>query len=470
MRLPLHRLDRLYLPMVLLPIALVASLCIIAAVNWRSNRATVARSVEQIVPGAGGTPATAFTTWYEDQTSKRHTLELKQVAAAADDWYFDMRDAIEGNEHHAARAIYTPGTTEKESHEFVRVCAERGKPIYERLKVLAEQQNEVTWMPLVYMPSGELMTQMTNSGLLQVPQTEFLDAYHQGDSERAMETLEVLAKLASGETNGTGFGAYGFSAILTIMIRDSLSGEFWSAEELARIQELLSQQDEVAAYWDFAAPINFLIVMPGFVDRQYSDLVYQQRFAYRSSKNRKIASWSTIAPSELRDTAVALEAIHKIPDVGTRHHHHAITTMVASLGRSGEIRFQPDTWLKVPFMKAAVGNGMVASLQGLSQSMAISSNDIRWTRCAVAIKQFQLETGRLPVTLGELKQSRVDPSMRFDVDVDGEPYDYLILPESVDGKPVAKLWNHHQMPGYGIDGPPENTQVGLVFTSSTEIQ
>ncbi len=452
--------DYFYQAIAWLPPLGVAAMFTAAALTWHTNQESLVESTTKIHSNAMENDETIFADWYDSRTSKKHTLELKMLGAAADAWFGDVVESFpdEKDSHYFFAGANLD--KHKDKADFIPHHALQAAPLLHRLKAFAETDDAAVWIPMSL--DERMLPEPISQNLMQVLQFEFLDAVLSDQPPRAIDAIRLCYRVDT----KINLGRSGFSMLAQTLVRNSLSQDIWSESELAILQELCSGDGDESSLWRDQITAEFLIALPilsgaGHRGKQFEKL----RFGRSTPRGpEKLASVSSIAPSEVGDAAAALAQIQSTGGVGTWNHYSQVAGITSQLRHRQGKEFQLDHWLKVPFMKGAWISGLVAYQQHSAQNFLTIANTQRWTRCAIALKQFRLRFGRWPSDLSEL--SEVDLPASDTVDYLGDKFFYRIEDDAT----VAQLWCQSKTPPIVGGQFSRGTQSGLIWTDFVEIR
>jgi len=196
-------------------------------------------------------------------------------------------------------------------------------------------------------------------------------------------------------------------------IRNSLSDGVWSEAELMELQQLLTPEQDWQQIWDRQVTFDALIVTPWL------------QFPWRHERFAQI-SWvgngtndglhnvnhSTWVPSDSLDVVMKYVGAKEIAaEPGTTAFRDAANSLFVSrltnpynIPPSGS-SFWLDQWLKLPYMPSSYLDSNIGSnLSTDAQILLSTAVDCRFTRTAIAVKQYQVKFDKWPESLEHLKE------------------------------------------------------------------
>ncbi|TWU09865.1 hypothetical protein [Allorhodopirellula heiligendammensis] len=247
---------------------------------------------------------------------------------------------------------------------------------------------------------------------------EFAYAYHRGDSELAIELIELYVNF--------------YRRIMGVekmgppqeLIHRSLESDFWQADDLRRLRKLLNDRVDGEKSWH------------AVLDRELVELLEDVRMV-----NEGDEVGSDVLPFGVPSTRVAsllrsYADLEKLQGAGTRQHVQSVSAIDArnnrERGRAAVESLAAVPWSTFDF------NTHFRRMEGNAASIATQLMSQRRLLVAIAIKQFQLQAGRWPTSLSEL--ATVGLTSRDWEMVDGIDFGYRV---DADGE-TARVWRFTQ--------------------------
>ncbi|MFK8110950.1 MAG: hypothetical protein AB8B91_02045 [Rubripirellula sp.] len=424
--------DLASLSIVGVPLSALALMGIWSMVSWWQQSLLLSASERTVVAEALSVDELAVTTWYDRRGSKQQTADLNRLVQAKtaliDEAYLLLPDSAKQLDE--VLTFHNPS-----SSPLIEQVAARAKPVIAELQSLTKSGDRA-WLPIVFQgTSTELTWAMHSDGLRQLTQIEFLDAYNKKESRRAIDALALMVRLF-GPDNQPSFTAdewvrvSGYQNACNLVL-DSLENPQWSLEELDEIQQLFSEPIDRQKHWQDIVRGNLLMAYPWTLNR---NSWREGRYSGRMSGAKHQLSLMFLclhhaAPSEARASAEIRAQMIATPGAGTQPHTTEIDRL--SLGRAD---WSADQWIQFPISNDMYWQMMPQYFGGTAYRMLADANRQRWTRCAVAIKQFKEKNERYPQSLDELRS--IGFPRDATLDFNGRPFRY----RTFSGK-AAELWN-----------------------------
>ncbi len=281
--------------------------------------------------------------------------------------------------------------------ELIHHFAVEAKPIVSRIKRFAEAES-TNWSPFVFQGLDTLLPEVQETNLLsQILQLEFVDAFAYDESERALEALRLMGRLFGPQRKSlclidevvrlTNYGR------MEASIRQSLAYDLWTPAQLESLQQLVSVKVDWSERWRDINRGELLLCYPTIMDPQAT-----RRFG-------PLVKLATVAPS---DVQALIEHRHRVGDIdgaGTQEHTELVEQADQQYLSGPEARWSPDQWIQFPLLNGRwLANAVLPYHAMTAQRFVQAEVDQRWTQCAIAVKQFQLQFNRFPKSLAELSK------------------------------------------------------------------
>ncbi len=412
---PTRRNETSYLALVIIPLVIVFGLLIYGlSQQWSANRYVQA---ELATLHADGQPrdAASLLAQREEIESRTGCFSWRDLDEAISFLEYKYDGAFELlDDANSLVPASQPWPAEKLAEDYHQEVA----PLLKRLQELLATEKKQQGPMRAFTAASVYGTPRWNGDELLL--REFKFAYHNGDSARAADLLELyvdVRKVLMGLEN---------SAPPEDIIHRSLEHNFWKANDLGRVRKLLSFHPDVEKQWRQRLDSQ----LAGFLDNVR--MVNDEEVA--NSGRRPDMQPFGFAPTHVASYLRLYAKLAKLPAAGTKQHVLAVREVDDR--RDKERAHLTLTSLSaIPFAFGYIFNAFPTEVY-YATAFALQQVDHRRTLTAVAIKQFQLQEGRWPSSLSDLSQvglAAADWKM-----VDGIDFGYRV---DADGK-TARLWRY----------------------------
>ncbi len=394
-----------YLILVLVPPTVLTALLTFGILGeWFAER-QVQQRVAALLRDGEPIGNASMTASFDQSTTKATSHGWKEIIAAADgvgakfgevDLHLDDVDGV------------VPPGEEWIAAPFVNAYASESTVIVDAIERLADSDDKV-WMPLLFdgyqtrLP--EIQDARTVTRLLI---REFRDAYHVDDHRRAIRALKLLQRTAQAFDWDSGLIVelvhVAIQSVQRGMIRESLRHDFWTADDLSELREILSKKDDL--------------------DNDWRKMVSAERATILAFL-RIAESGNLESGSELDGAVVApfgLSPVHQfyLLDTYAKYQNAAggdefeVSLRLERLSDAHQKRGADSTLslTSIPFANAGAHalNYVMPAWQAVAYALVRRETERRWVLTAVAIKQFKLQEQRWPENLKELTLVGLSPA------------------------------------------------------------
>ncbi len=229
---------------------------------------------------------------------------------------------------------------------------------------------------------------------------DFVYAYHQGDSERALRLLKLSSGI--GDT-----------------ILASLAHHFWDAEELAQLRLMVTESIEWDGKWASSIDVARLSLLAGTDGIQWSR---------RNYRDDSFLTDFGMVPTQVKSRLSMFDQAKSLRGLGSRQAYLAAKEIVENC--------ETFSLVSVPMATATfVGNNYSNRIDENANRYALSAMEKRRIVTAIAIKQFQLQENHFPASLNELtKVGLTSPDWKI---IDDHDFGYRVT----EGGQAAVLWS-----------------------------
>ncbi len=424
-----------YLGSIIVPIALLVGLLFVGLWQEWSARQQVSALLAQRKQRGEPTDNESLAQQFDAKTDHARALRLQRLADAAISIERLYEVAMLSEKWDDIGKLVPPNEEWKMTPVLESYSRDAQPIVAEAREILASA--EPIWIPIIFQDYETLLAgAQTTRSIVRVLAYEARAAYHAGDHQRVIDTLALIPKLADA-IDYQNFLVTELVRIALIgvhhgLVRESLSHDYWSVDEIA----LLTQQLEPTAgreeAWrstiasEAAMAGSFLGIDDGTVMGHYDGMNMNAiaPFGFAPSQQLQLLNafeqWAE-QPSDFESGETDRE---RWKDDGGLQRMHTSTSLLA-----------------VPIANGDVVCGVVwPSSQAYTRAQARTHRERRWTRCALAIKQFQIQQQRWPKSLEELTQvglTRSDwmakPDMPFGYQVATDNSHALLWTNAPDG-------------------------------------
>lgn len=303
------------------------------------------------------------------------------------------------------------------------------RPLIEKIHQAAQHATPV-YQPIEFQGYGTHLPDVSSTrAVIRLLQLEVVDALHHRDTGRAMRGLESMQGLCA---------AFDWPMCLICdlvhkalqgvhhaSIQQSLIADIWNDEQLRQLAEQVGQPREIAQRWRS--------VLAGERAMLLASLASQQLWQSGSVLDF-VDRWLMALPSTQAHMLDAYRRIENLGDEGLE----GLYQRARAVDSVWEIdRNAPQSWYEFTVRRY---QNYMPTCRGYAGALEGAENSRRLTQTALAIKRFQLQTGRWPDDLTQLGQVGLQPA--DSQTVTGERFGYEVENE------LAYLWAY---------GPPFNS-------------
>ncbi|TWU42965.1 hypothetical protein Q31b_19990 [Novipirellula aureliae] len=405
------RFDKRYLLLVSVPIAILASLFAISLLTAWSSQRKLDRGLRLVTGLDDATAADALAVWYDSHSSKAETLEWRKMETASMAVSY-LSNHVFGEYRYQLNTLVPPGQPWPDEARNERLVA-LAKPVVDRLKA-TPMPDEPVWHPLFYesfanpFPIAEMP-----APLMAVLWPEIRDAYYKGDTSRAISAIRLYLDLLGPKSNRSIEQPLFTSYELHMAIRNSLSDGIWSEAELVELQQLLTPEHDWQRIWERRVALDALIVSPWLQNPWRHERFAQiSRVGNGTNGGLQDVNRSTWVPSDSLDVVMKYVDVKELDaEPGTAAFRDAANALFVSRLTNpynippGGPAFWLDQWLKLPCMPSShLDSNIGSNLSTEAQMLFSTAVDCRFTRTAIAVKQYQMKSDKWPESLVQLKK------------------------------------------------------------------
>ncbi|TWT80009.1 hypothetical protein CA13_14210 [Planctomycetes bacterium CA13] len=424
------RFDKRYLLLVGSPVCILAALFVISLGSAWINQRKLDRDLHLVTGLDDATAPDAFAVWYESHSSKERTLDWREVETASLAISYLANPFLRDSEDRAGTLIPPDEHWPSEDRNYKLVAL--AKPLVDRLKAMP-MPAEPVWHPLHYesfanhYPIAEMP-----APLMTVLWPEIRAAYHEGDTPRAITAIRLYIDLFGPKSERSVQQPCFTSFSLHRAIRDSLSDDVWSPADLTELQQLLTPEYDWRQLWEGQLSRDALIVSPWLQDSwRHKRFARNTRVGSKNTDHLDV-NHSTWVPSDSFDVVQKFAAARQIDsEPGTAAFQGAASELLGDRSNSppwilpSSFAFRLDQWLKLPFMPRSRSDlNSRSHLPGDAQSLVLYAVDRRFTRTAIAVKQYQIKFDKWPQSLNQLSQ--VSLPVAQTIGSEGKPFFYRV--------------------------------------------
>ncbi len=430
-----HRSELMYLLAVLCPPLLLVLMFAVGGGQEFSAEARFEGVVASLTREGFPTDNHSSTLAFDQRLSKQYARQWREVLVA-------MRE-LSGRYSNFSDLLYESKEMPRpnqnwEIEPIARRYTDDAKPVFDLLDLLVVERKPV-WQPLLLNGFSTLLPDLQKTrGLVRLLATEFRVAVHQGDRERALHALDLMAGVTRAYDWQVGlvsdYVAMAGLKTQRSLIRQSLALGFWEDEQqLQSLRDQLTSRDDQDARWkQMVASEQAMIAQE--IRRNLSSVFGFELYPFG------------VPPGVIVDLLETVRLAGDVKGVGTIDH---IRTLQRSFEQRGQDKNSTSSFtiVGIPLARSTFELGLFGNdYPSASRSYFEDEMQRRWTLTAVAIKQFQIRVGRWPDSLNEL--SRVGLS-RADWLAGGEtPFGYSVREdpsEAIVWTSKISHWDHPKL-------------------------
>ncbi len=381
------RSDRFYWLIASVPPLLLSGLLIVGVIREQFLASQVRRILASFVDEGIPFDSHSLTVAIDKRVSKEQSKAWQEIAAAATyleaEWsplYGQVADID----------LLVPSNMAWKAEPVAIAFAEQAAPVVAQIAALNESARPV-WQPIVNDDLMGVVTQLSDHrSVTRLLSLEFRVAYHKGDSARALRALMLIDRI-SRALDGEHLSVCELVQAAvefrqTELIRESLTSDFWTAEQLAEMRQLNAKRISI--------------------DKRWRDMIDDERAIVFVNANKQAIE----SPSD-RMTATATWDLLSL--IGTVKNTLTMDTLEQySQAPSRMIQFDynlpwqlTNSITDIPFARSSsLVHSVMPTLQSLADTFFRLQMQRNWTTTAIGIKQFRLQVGRFPSSLTELSQ------------------------------------------------------------------
>lgn len=412
---PIRRSETRYLALVTIPLVIVFGLLIYGQLQqWSASRYV---QTELATLDAVGQPldAASLLAQREGSQPRADDISWRELDEAISFLEYKYGEAFQlVDDANTLPPPSHPWPAEKLAEDYHRDAA----PLLNRLQELLATETRVQGpMPSFTQSSVYGLSRWSGDKVLL---REFEFAYHNDDSARAADLLEIYVDAKKAITGNEK------SAPPDDIIHRSLEHDFWKADDLRRVRKLLSFHPDVEKQWRERLDRELV---------QFLDNVRRVNGGDASEfrRERDVQPFG-FAPIHVVSYLRLYDRLDKLPAAGTKQHVLAVRALDNRRAEE-QAKVTLTSLSAIPFAFGQISNAFALEVHHAT-AFAMGQVEHRRTVTAVAIKQFQLQEGRWPKSLSEL--SRVGLAAADWEMVDGIDFGYRV---DADAK-AARLWRY----------------------------
>ncbi|TWT92056.1 hypothetical protein [Stieleria varia] len=407
--------DLRYLAIVALPIVGLLIVIMVAIMSWMVGASQVRAARLQYTDGSDVSINQWFTQRMDSESSMDQTARWKRI--------LDSATAIVKSPAFAIVEASTAADNHLGIDDAKEACAEianQAAPVLAELDELRAESSKPIWLPIEFNGISTLLPEFEQSrNLARLLQADLIDAFHQDDTTRALQTLRrfdvfneqhatlhlIICDLLQISCVDTQFK----------MVEETLQHDFWSDEELAQVAEIIRANDDVGDRWRQTVLDELRIELA--VIEELSDV-------FTADVPRGLIS---TAPSFIKSHFELMNQLADLRGAGTVSHVESVSRLVDlysdDRGAAKQRSRSLDTLLQLPVSDESVVLNMIRpSFSSFAEALYKHQRAKRRVLTAIAIKQYQTREGRLPTNLGELWDAGTSTADLLTTD--GDPFVY----------------------------------------------
>ncbi len=429
------RNDRFYWYLIALPPLLVAFLLSIGFVRdqtrARNNRWWSQYQQRQGIP----TDESSLVQFFAANSSTEHSAAWMQIAAAA---HFIESQTWPLVDHVSDLDLLVPQGEVWPAEPIASQFGKLGAPVIARIEAIPAA-DKPAWFPEVMAAETVRFPYIADHRTVtRIILHDFRIAYHAGETDRALRDIKSISKLSIAyDGHHRLVEELVQTAVESIQdgaIRKSLAHEFWSAEQLQGLRDVLAARKPLDVRWH-----NMLDEEQIFVAANMRKLPMVQ------NRNGRSTGFAGANQNLFR-------SLRQIPDVGSVDFGSTVFDIFNST--STPRRHQAVSITAIPL---ATEQQLLASLTpafaAAAETFVRRRIDRDWTVCAVGLKQFQLRFKRFPDRLDQLADVGLTPDQWTAINsriYGSKPFGYRV---SADGS-AATLWTGDTIQNIRYDSSP----------------
>ncbi|QDT07144.1 hypothetical protein K227x_55690 [Rubripirellula lacrimiformis] len=389
--------DVFHMAIVAVPILALAGTIGAATVSWRSHQTRLEQAIRDVT--ADGTTIDHSTQLrrYDANSSKDATATWKAILAATEDYnaVYGGPFAWEGDESPYEQLV--PPGQDWVAAEVIHQYAQGAEPILQKIDSLLDSGDTI-WTPLVAEAFEMNLNEVQKSrALARLLRYVFLDAVHQGDSQRAIMTIRATDRffgpsqqsfLMVGEL--VQIACY---SVTMAEVRRSIAADVWTDEELAEIKSIIDKPSEWDRRWRSVVESELYSYLPVLMDGKIGSSLSRQTAA---PLPLGVAPSSLISVVQMQQELINLPVAQRYSEIDKARQiteDHARKPDDASMDRLLQVPFTSSDWL-TDLLTPAYG--------ALAGAFSRVANEQRYTRTVLATRQFERQFHRWPESLDEL--------------------------------------------------------------------
>ena len=400
-----YRSDLKYFAISLIPLLLILGLVAASLISWGLNQQKLRQRIAASQSLKDATQAGYSVSAYESATSKEQTERWKRILDAGD--YLSGRPymALIKKQEDDEYQLVPQGDDWVLAAPVERLATE-AEPVLAEIDLLLNEVDKPIWLPIQFSGYSTLLPEVQESrNIATLVRHDFQNAFHQGDTDRAMKDLQRLElffgdALVEPQYIVTCLARQASQRIRFELIRKSLAHEFWTEPQLEQLDKMLARPFDADRAWQGAilSEANEAFHLAG-----------QHRFADGGDSKAFAKDWISPAPSGLLTYVAHIEKIAQTQNVGTLQHVRNVMDINAEFfrrqGRSDSSLGSTDRLVQMPIVDAAqFFNNLMPSFEVVARQFMNLAGERRWTRTAVALKRYQVKFGEFPDSLEALSK------------------------------------------------------------------
>lgn len=391
-------LDRMMIALAVVPPAALALFCVAAAATWKTEAAKIRPILEtSFSPDVINAPSPSAAA-YEKQTSKEKTKAYRELVAAVDALnlkYQLMFDLLDEQINWCENL-----DQELPFDRYLKDYLNEAQPLLDRLADLKPSERSI-WQPNEFGNPNRYGDGLRSwRSMPELLRGEFRAAVRAGDTERAINAMELFRGFAAGPTEYVSY------QMLPLVLQSTTSG-IWSEDDLNRIDQWIQNAPDMNQEWQDSLRAWQLAQAAWLLRGEIVDDVRQDQIA------------ATYAPSLRLQWLEYSQQFADVSGIGT----------VSALKRVSKIEVewlrQTNSELDASLQWVVFGqyhDGVGQSRSYLAKLYAKTANERRNARTAVAIAKYKLKFDAYPESLDDL--AKVGLPARETLDLTGQPFSY----------------------------------------------
>lgn len=245
-------------------------------------------------------------------------------------------------------------------------------------------------LPIVFDGFGTLLECMQNSrSVMRLLNLDFDYAYHQRDTKRAMRDLKLMQATAkafnSRETMVSELVNVAMRGMRHACIRRSLTESIWTDDELALMRSSLSSEESFGERWKDMMHGERAFGLAGIASIQATGCLNEPGFELNNALH-------PLMPSGVKTLIEFYTKAANLPNTDLKGLSSWAAAFSEESGRAS--KGSAGVWLSM----------IMPGIESVVSAEISVEDSARWTRTAIAIRQYQNQKGKWPARLRDLEE------------------------------------------------------------------